>query len=100
METKTKSDMCFYIPDDAFIEGAGFRVSIVKRDEPGHCPTGTWPYEGKVGQTMPYFWGNTKEEAERIAQSQNARLGLTEADVQEIIDSSMRASLKKRGRKR
>lgn len=84
------SRFCFYIPADAYVEDQGYRVSIVTEGEAGHAPTGTWPYEGKPGQTMPWFWGHDYEAAKRLAQQENGRLGLSDQDVFDIITSSMR----------
>lgn len=91
MSNKRKR-MCFFIPADGFVEGHGFRVSIVTEDEPGHCPTGTWPNDGTG--VMPYFWGPTMAEADAIAERQNAALGHSPKDVAIIISSSMAASRK------
>ena len=81
--------MVVYVPADAYVEGQGYRVSIVRENEPGHYPTGSWPYEGKPGQTMPWFWGPTYEDACHIADEHNGRLGLTKEDALKIVLSSM-----------
>lgn len=86
---KVEGRMCVYIPINGYVEGEGYRVSIVKEGESGHFPTGTWPYEGKPGQTMPWFWGHDYEKAVEIAKEHNAKLGLTERDVLDIISSSI-----------
>lgn len=91
--------MCFFIPADAFVEGSGYRVSVVRENEPGHAPTGTLPYTGKPGETSPWFWGNTFEEAKRICEQQNERLGLSREDVFDIITSSMAQDRPRRGRR-
>jgi hypothetical protein len=91
----TQPRICYYIPEDAFVEGQGYRVSIVTENEPGHAPTGTWPYEGKPGQTLPYFWGNDLSVAREIAHRQNLKLGLTAEDVNKIVTSSIAAQIKK-----
>lgn len=79
----------YYIPLDAFIEGYGFRVSIVIEGERGHFPTGDWPYIAKKGHRMPWFWGMTYEEAEQIAAEQNDKLGYDAATVWKILSSSV-----------
>lgn len=69
-EQKNQSPrMCFYVPVDAFVEEHGFRVSIVKEGVAGHFPTGDWPYEGRVDQRMPYFWGPSYDDACKIVAS-------------------------------
>ncbi|KKK60702.1 hypothetical protein LCGC14_3021740, partial [marine sediment metagenome] len=42
----TPKRFCYFIPTEALIPDHGYRVSIVFEDEPGHSPTGTWPYSG------------------------------------------------------
>lgn len=79
--------LCYFIPADAYVEERGFRVSIVKEGESGHFPTGTWPNDG--AQQMPYFWGHDYQEACNIAKQQNAKLGLSDKNVSEIIMSSI-----------
>lgn len=86
----TDKRFCYFIPADAFLPGHGYRVSIVIENEPGHFPTGDWPYEGKVGQRVPWFWGMTYEAACRIADEQNEKqLGLTKEEAFKILGSSI-----------
>lgn len=98
----TEPRFCYHVPVDSFIPGYGYRVSIVVENQPGHRPTGHWPYD--VRHPMPYFWGSngergraqkwTLEAAEKQARIVNKRnLGLSENDVIEIITSSMRVSM-------
>lgn len=81
--------MCYFIPDDAYVEGRGYRAAIVTEGEPGYRLTGTWPNDGTG--VMPYFWGHDLEKAQVIAAEQNAALGLSKRDVNVIILSSMGA---------
>jgi hypothetical protein len=80
---------CYFIPLDSFVEGMGYRPSIVFEGEPGHYPHGDWPYEGKPGQHNPWFWGPTREDAVNAANEQNERLGISKRLAVEIIASSM-----------
>ncbi len=86
---------CYFIPSDGFVKGLGFRVSIVREGEGGHHPTGAWPYDGKDhGKDMPdvvrpFFWGMDFRQSEHVATDMNTRLGLSEADVCDIMISSM-----------
>lgn len=91
----TKGNFCYYIAPDAFVEGHGWRVSIVVRDQPGYYPTG----DDKPAGTAPWYWGKgTYEEASEICDQMNeAKLGLTSTQVTGIICSSMRASNKRAG---
>jgi hypothetical protein len=94
--TETKR-LCYYIPRDSYIEGRGYRVAVVTEREPGYCMTGTWPYTGGVGETLPYFWGKRDEPDSNAnyntacdaAAFQNERMGHSEKDVAAIIASSM-----------
>lgn len=86
---------CYFIPADAYVEGHGFRVALVTEDEPGYVLTGTWPYTGKSGETMPYFWGHEYAAACEVAEQQNVKMGLTPADVNAILCSSLVATRRK-----
>ena len=88
---------CYYIPADAYVEGQGFRASVVFENESGHCPTGDWPYTGEPGQKMPYFWGHDYEDAKQICIGENARMDIDEEGMLDIVASSMRASVPRRG---
>lgn len=83
---------CYYVPADAYVEEHGYRVSIVVEGEAGHHPTGTWPYTGAPGESMPWFWGHDYAEAKRICDMENARMGLSIADSIRIVSSSMGAN--------
>lgn len=90
---------CYYIPTEGFVEGHGWRVSIVIADEPGHYPTGNWPCDYSQGHKMPWFWGQTLDEAKETAERENLeRLGLTPADAFKIVMSSMAAKESSRDR--
>lgn len=81
----------YFVPVEGFIEGRGYRVSIVFEGESGHYPTGDGP-ESKLpeGQRRaPWYWGETLEQAQDAADAANARLGYTPRDVAIIIGSSM-----------
>lgn len=83
---------CFYIPVDQHVPGKGYVPSLVTENEAGHAPlTG----QGELSE--PWFWGDDYEKACEIARQENARLGLTEDDVQEIIESSVAASMRQDG---
>lgn len=80
---------CYFIPSDGFIEGEGFRVSVVIENEPGHYLTGDSP-EG--GLRAPWYWGMTYTEAvENCRQMNEERLGLSAKDAALIVASSMGA---------
>ena len=80
---------CYYAPADAFIEGEGYRISVVVENESGHFPTGHWPYEAGPGQSLPYFWGNTWKEAQAACDAQNDRMGLSREKALAIVTSSI-----------
>lgn len=89
-----------WIPPDrsSFVPGQGFRVAIVVAGEAHYHLTGTWPYSGQVNETMPWFWGPTLADAERIAQEQNERGGITREEATLIVARSMARSTKRSGR--
>lgn len=89
---------CYWIPDNAFVEGRGFRVSIVIENEAGHYPTGDTP-EG--GDREPWFWGMTLDEARELAERENLeKLGLTPKDAALIVASSVGATFQPAGARR
>lgn len=80
----------YYIPGDAVrLDERGFRACIVYAGDSGYFPTGSWPYTGKVGQTMPYIWGPTREDAARTAEEMNKRHGVSKAEADLIVLRSM-----------
>lgn len=86
---------CYVIPMDAYIEGHGFRVSIAIENEKGHYPTGdlrTLEGDYSDGATMPWFWGETYEEAKLVCDEQNARLGYTPEEAFKIVCTTMGSS--------
>jgi len=79
-----------YVPPDAHIPEHGFRLSLVFPDESGHYPTGTWPYEGKPGQKMPWFINtDSYEEAQRIVRQMNEDQGFSAKEAAIVIAKSM-----------
>lgn len=81
---------CYYVCESFFVKGRGYRASIVFEGEHGHRPTGTWPYRGKAGETMPYFWGPTLAAAKQQEAECNKRLGLSAEIVRNALVSDPR----------
>jgi hypothetical protein len=89
---------CYVIPESAYTEGKGFRVSIAIEREPGHFPTGNTPEGGDI---EPWYWGHTFEEAREIADRENKdRLGLDPVDAWKIVASTMTGRPATRSQKR
>lgn len=86
-----KGRCVYFVPADAHIEGEGFRISVVFEHENGHYPTGTWPYEGKPNQKLPWFARTDNyHEAKRIIDEMNEDLfGLSPKDASVIVARSM-----------
>ena len=82
-----------YIPPDGYVEGQGYRVSFVVEGEDGHRPTGNWPYTGRAGEAMPWFWGHDLKGAQQIATEYNAERGVTREEADLIITRSMARSV-------
>lgn len=78
---------CYYIPLGQCDE-KGFIPSVVIEGESGHSPM-----KGQGEFASPWHWGMTMEIAEEIARDKNTSLGLTQEDVDEIVASSMFASV-------
>lgn len=93
---------CYFVPTDGFIEGKGFRVSVVIEGEDGHYPTGDLDtYATNRNHKEPWFWGMTYREAEQVCAERNAdTLKLSEADVAKIVMSSMAAKPRKGTKRR
>lgn len=79
----------FYV-DETMKTDQGYIPSVVTEGEPGHAPL-----TGNGNCASPWYWGHDIETAKKIAAQANAELGLTEADVSEIVLSSMAASRRK-----
>lgn len=93
-----RARQCFWVPEDAYVEGEGFRVSLVTEGQPGHQPTGVWPYD--VHAPRPYFWGHDLAEAQATAYRQNERMGHSREDTDAIVASSFVAQMKSNKRRR
>lgn len=65
----------------------GYIPSLVEEDEPGH-----WPMIGRGELAEPWYWGHDIARAKQICVEANAKLGLTPAEANEIVISSMAAS--------
>ena len=82
----------YFIAAEDFVEGSGFMVSTVHENESGRRLTGDWPYNGKAGERLPYFWGKTFREAEEIAKKKNLERGISIQDQILIVLASMNLS--------
>ncbi len=103
IEHEAKRTMIYYVHDDGsgLVEGRGYRVAMVTAGEAGYRWTGTWPYTGAVGETLPYFWGPTLEDAKRHAAEQNERrFGVTPEVATIIVLRSMFSGPRRHGRRR
>lgn len=79
-----------YVPHDAFIEGYGWRVSLVFEDEAGHYPTGDWPYTGAPGQKMPWFVpGPSYEQAQAQIRKMNEDRNFSPEEVMCVVARSI-----------
>jgi hypothetical protein len=70
----------------------GYIPSAVFEDESGHRPM-----IGSGEHAAPWYWGQDFETAQRICAEENERLGLSEADVKQIVNSSIAAQLREDG---
>ena len=84
-----------HVDETMYVEGEGFRPVFVVDGEDGFRANGNWPYEGKPGQTRPWFFGHTIEGARRLVREHNERLGVSEREAFMIVARSM---AKARGR--
>lgn len=82
---------CYWIPAEGYVEGRGYRVSIVFEYEAGHYPTGddAW-IAGDISKRKPWFWGHDLAAAKKIAEDMNRdRLGLSAREAADIVTTSM-----------
>jgi len=78
-------EFAYVVLYDAFVEGHGWRLAICVKGEKGYYPTGTWPFEGKVGQSYPIFVQGSYEDAQKRVDALNARLGLTPKEAAILV---------------
>lgn len=83
--------MVYFVCEDFYVEGEGYRVSIVIEGEKGHHPTGTWPYSGGIDEKLPYFFGPTLAEAVERCLALNRRMGIDARETALIVAGSMAA---------
>lgn len=80
-----------FIPLDGYVDGEGWRVSLVTEDEAGHSPTGQWPCP--PGGTRPWFWGHDYTQAVKTATDYNYKsLRITAKEAAKIVFTSVAAS--------
>lgn len=60
--------------------------SIVFENVAGHVPC-----RGQGDGALPYYWGTTTSECMKYCDKANEDMGLSHAEVMEIVSSSMRA---------
>lgn len=75
---------CFFVDETMYVDGKGYRPSVVIEGHPGHFPNGG-------GDVEPWYWGQNLEVARQICRDRNANMGLSPEDVERIIASSMQA---------
>jgi len=80
---------CYTVMETEYYEGKGYMACVVIEDEPGYHHTGN-PKKG----VEPWYWGHDFEKAKAAARHVNEERGLTQEDVDRIIDSSFRAQNK------
>jgi len=98
--TKNPPRIIAFIPVEGYVKDHGFRVAFVTEGEPGYSPSGTWPYDGSAGQTLPWFWGDSFEEATKLAEVYNEKNGISKGEAAMIILRSMAITKPTRGQKR
>lgn len=93
--------MVYWVDPSGFDkEAKGYRVSLVVEGEQGHRPTGDDDYRTNPRARLPYFWGPTLKDAEKAAEAQNEKMGISAKEATLIIFASMFPNKGKRGRKK
>lgn len=83
---------CYAIPLNAYKDANGIVPSLVVEGVAGH-----FPMRGKDDRSAPWYWGKTRDEAERICERVNAQRGISPAEAQRILDTSIFATARRRG---
>lgn len=83
--------MVYWVADTSYVEGHGWRVSVVIEGQPGHQPTGDWPPSNPLTDRSPYFYGEDLEKARERCYVQNDRMGISREETDQIVHSSFRA---------
>lgn len=86
--SETKGRMAFYV-NEYMHTPHGYVPAIVFENDPGY-----YPMMGKGEFSQPWYWGHDIAKAKQIAVEANAKLGLTETEADQIVFSSMAASLR------
>lgn len=81
--------MVLHVDETMHVEGHGFRPVFVVDGESGYRMNGDWPYDGKKGSVMPWFFGPTIEDAKRQVVQHNERLGVSEREAIMIVARAM-----------
>ncbi len=86
----TSKPWCYTIPleQNTGLYG-GYVPSMVVEDDPNH-----YPMLGKGDHAAPWVWGEELEQALRICTNKNNDMGISHAEADRIIGSSMRAALR------
>ena len=90
--------MVYHVCETFFVEGHGYRPSIVVEGEDGHHPTGDDDWETNPAGRRPYFWGPTLADALESARVMNERMGISEKDAVVIVARSQVAGTKRNPR--
>lgn len=81
---------CYFVGVDCYVEGKGWRPSIVFENEPGHYPNGG-------GDVEPWYWGRYRSDyqlAQDTCREKNKHMGVDEDEALHIVASSMSVSRK------
>ena len=90
--------MILYVDETMYVKGHGFRPVFVTEGEPGYRENGDWPYEGKVGQKMPWFFGHSIEEARKLCAERNELMGVSREEAARIVSNSILLQIDRRRR--
>ena len=84
---------CYYVPEQDTTEHGGYVPSAVIEGEDGH-----YPMLGQGRCATPWVWGDSREQAQAIADGMNAGMGLSPERVAQIIASSMTRRMRRRSK--
>lgn len=79
-----------FVDASMYVKGQGFRPVFVVEGEDGFRDNGTWPYNGRVGETLPWFFGHDIEQARELVRKHNEKLGVSADEAALIVAQSMR----------
>lgn len=89
-ESKSEGKRIVVFVNEQCLEEEGYRPRMVVEGESGYRMQGDDDWKTNPMSRKPWFWGHDLALAQKVADDQNARMGLTPEEAARIITASMR----------